>query len=124
MHIERHEGFDRIVYDFGGTYAPRWRVEYVAEAISRGDETAIRINGQSILQVYFFDTVSPAKSGVAEYSGPNPLSNPAAHSVAEVYLMPNYEGATQAFVGLRTNYPQFQVMTLIEPMRIAVDIYE
>ena len=91
MHIERHDGFDRIVYDFGGTYATPWRAEYVAEATQRGKETATRINGRSILQIYFFDTDSSAESGIAAYNEANPLSEPAAHSVVEVHLTPNYE---------------------------------
>ncbi|WP_226955497.1 MULTISPECIES: AMIN-like domain-containing (lipo)protein [Rhodococcus] len=124
MHIERHDGFDRIVYDFGGTYAPGWRAEYVAEATQRGQETATRLHGRSILQIYFFDTDSPAESGIAAYNGPNPLSDPAAYSVVEVHLTPNYERGTQSFVGLRTDYPQFQVTTLTEPTRIAVDIHD
>lgn len=124
MHIERHDGFDRIVYDFGGTYAPGWRAEYVAEATQRGQETATRLNGRSILQIYFFDTDSSAESGIAAYNGPNPLSDPAAYSVVEVHLTPNYERGTQSFVGLRTDYPQFQVTTLTEPTRIAVDIHD
>lgn len=124
VHIERHDGFDRIVYDFGGTYAPRWRAQYVAEATQRGQETATRIQGRSILQIYFFDTDSAAESGIAAYNGPNPLSDPAAYSVVEVHLTPNYERGTQSFVGLRTDYPQFQVATLTEPTRIAVDIHD
>ncbi|REE70902.1 hypothetical protein C8E05_0232 [Rhodococcus wratislaviensis] len=124
VHVERHDGFDRIVYDFGGTYAPGWRAEYVAEATQRGRETATRINGRSILQIYFFDTDSSAESGIAAYNGPNPLSDPAAYSVVEVHLTPNYERGTQSFVGLRTDYPQFQVTTLTEPTRIAVDIHD
>lgn len=124
MHIERHDGFDRLVYDFGGTYAPSWRAEYVAEATQRGRQTSLQINGRSILQIYFFNTASSAESSIPEYSGANPLSDPAAHGVVEVYLTPNFERATQSFVGLRADYPQFQVITLTEPMRIAVDIFD
>lgn len=124
MHVERHDGFDRIVYDFGGIDSPSWRAEYVAEATQRGKETATQIAGRSILQIHFFDTVPPAESGIAAYSGPNPLSDPAAHSVVEVHLTPNYEGATQSFVGLRADHPQFRVGILTEPIRIAVDVYD
>ena len=124
VHLERHDGFDRIVYDFGGTYAPPWHAEYVAEASQRGEQTSTRLAGRSILQIHFFDTVSAAESGIVEYSGPNPVSDPAAHSVVEVLLTPNFEGATQSFVGLRTEYPRFQVTTLTAPTRIAVDIFE
>ncbi|WP_237737204.1 MULTISPECIES: AMIN-like domain-containing (lipo)protein [Rhodococcus] len=98
--------------------------EYVSEATQRGQETAARIQGRSILQIYFFDTDSAAESGIAAYNGPDPLSDPAAYSVVEVHLTPNYERGTQSFVGLRTDYPQFQVTTLIEPTRIAVDIHD
>lgn len=124
VHIERHDGFDRIVYVFGGTYAPLWRAEYVAEATERGKQTSRRINGRSILQVSFLDTVSSAESGIAAYSGPNPLAEPTAHSVVEVYLTPSYERATQSFVGLRTEYPRFRVTPLPDPARIAVDIFD
>ena len=127
MHVERQDGFDRIVYDFGGTYSPGWRAEYVAEATERGQETATPINGRSILQIYFFDTVPPAESGIPGYHGPNPLSDPlsdpAAHSVVEVLLGQNFDRTTQSFVGLRTDHPQFQVTNLRDPARIAVDIY-
>ncbi|MFZ2172671.1 MAG: hypothetical protein WAW17_01285 [Rhodococcus sp. (in: high G+C Gram-positive bacteria)] len=125
MHFERQDGFDRIIYDFGGIYTPSWRAEYVAEATPRGQETSAPVNGQSILQIYFFDTVfmDQGENGNVGYSGPNPLSDPAAHSVAEVHLTPSYEETTQSFIGLRTDHPQYQVTRLTDPSRIAVDIY-
>ncbi|MFZ2175062.1 MAG: hypothetical protein WAW17_13735 [Rhodococcus sp. (in: high G+C Gram-positive bacteria)] len=123
MYVERHDGFDRIVYDFCGTYTPGWRAEYVAEATVRGQETSAPINGRSILQIYFFGTVSSADSGITGYSGPNPLSDPAAQNVVEVILAPSYMKTTQSFVGLRTDHPQFQVTNLRDPARIALDIY-
>lgn len=121
MHIEQHEEFVRVIYDFGGPFTPGWRAEYVAEATPRGQPTSTPIDGRSILQVYFFDTVGA--SGEAGYSGPNPLTAPATGTVTEVHLSPSYRGTTQSFIGIHADHPEFRVTRLTNPARIAVDIY-
>lgn len=124
MSVERHDGFDRVVYDFGGADAPRWRAEYVAEATERDKKTSTPIDGRTILQVHFYDTSPPADSGITEYDGPNPVIPADTRSVTEVYLTPSYEGATQSFIGLDAGYPHFTAATLRDPTRIVVDIHD
>ncbi|KAA0016305.1 AMIN-like domain-containing (lipo)protein [Antrihabitans cavernicola] len=123
MRIERHEGFDRVSYYFGGACCPGWRAEYVAEATERGRSTSTSMSGRSILQIYFYDTASALESGTIEYNGPNPLTDPAARNVVEVVLTPSFERTTQSFLGIRADHPNFLVNTRYDPARVVVDIY-
>ncbi|QHE72780.1 AMIN-like domain-containing (lipo)protein [Rhodococcus sp. WAY2] len=128
IRIERHEGYDRIIYGFGGTAVPSWRAEYLAEATPRGQPTALQVRGVSILQIYFFATSTATDTG--GYSGPTPLTDPYARAVTEVHLAPSYQShphsadlSTQTFIGTSSDRPPFKVEVLFDPLAMAVDIF-
>lgn len=126
IHIERHQGFDRVVFGFGGIGIPGWQADYVGQATPRGRPLALLVAGKSILRLSFY-SVAPWEAGLRGYDGPNPLGDPAAQQVGEVHLAPTYgEGAdriTEAFIGTRSAQPRFTVTRLSDPLRLAVDIY-
>ena len=45
MRIGRHDGFDRVVFEFGGTGTPGWDVRYVDAATSQGSGAPIDVDG-------------------------------------------------------------------------------
>ncbi|MBD0323269.1 MAG: hypothetical protein ICV72_07780 [Aldersonia sp.] len=122
LRIGRHTGYDRVVYEFGGSGVPGYRVGYVDQAVEDGSGDVIDIGGASILAVSISGTAYPFDSGVEPYAGTNPLTEPSAAVVQEVYLGAVYEGITQSYVGTRSTKPAFRVSTLSNPTRLVVDI--
>ena len=122
LRIGHHEGFDRVVYEFGGTGTPGWNVAYVDKAVQDASGKDITVAGSSILEVRITGSAYPFDSGVTEYSGPDPLTEPSATVVAEVQLATLFEGVTQSFIGVNGDRPAFTVTALSEPTRLVVDV--
>lgn len=120
--VGHHEGFDRVVYELGGTGTPGWEIEYVDRAVQDGSGTAIDVAGQSVLEVRITGSVYPFDSGVEPYSGPDPVVDPSAPAVAGVYRTIVFEGVTQSFVGVNGERPAFSVSALSNPTRLVIDI--
>jgi hypothetical protein len=122
LRIGRHDGYDRVVYEFGGEGTPGYRVGYVESAVQDGSGNPIEVPGESLLQVSITGTSYPFDSGVEAYAGTNPLAEPSAEVVNAVYLGAVYEGVTQSVIGVRDPEPAFRVSTLSNPPRLVVDI--
>jgi hypothetical protein len=122
LRVGRHDGFDRVVYELGGTGTPGWRVEYVPEAIDDGSGNVFEIAGDGTLQVMISGSGYPMDTGVAEYSGPNPLRVAETDEVEEVALRGVFEGYTQSFVGTDDSDDPFRVYALTDPTRVVVEV--
>ncbi|MGW0172366.1 AMIN-like domain-containing (lipo)protein [Rhodococcus sp. NPDC003322] len=120
LRIASHDGFDRVVYEFGGTGTPGWAVRYVDQAVQDGSGAAIEIPGRSILEVSLTGTGYPFDTGVEEYSGPNPQDG--AGAVTQVRIATVFEGVTQSFIGLSTPPRPVKVSLLSDPVRVVVDV--
>ncbi|WP_321575544.1 AMIN-like domain-containing (lipo)protein [Oerskovia douganii] len=121
VRVGRHDGFDRVVFELGGTGTPGWRVEYVPEAIEDGKGDVIDVDGDGTLQVMISGSGYPMDTGVAEYAGPNPLRVAETDEVEEVVLRGVFEGNTQAFIGTDEVSP-FRVYALTDPTRVVVEV--
>lgn len=124
LRIGHHPGFDRVVYEFGGEGSPGWRVAYVDQAIQDASGKVLDVPGTSILEVQITGSAYPFDSGVEEYSGPDPLTDPSATVVSEVQLATLFEGVTQSFIGIDAAEPPFSVTVLDNPTRLVIDIAE
>ncbi|ONM50771.1 hypothetical protein B0T44_09110 [Nocardia donostiensis] len=122
IRIGHHDGFDRVVYDLGGTGTPGWIVEYTDVAYQDGSGAPIEVAGQSILEVRITGSAYPFDSGVEEYAGPDPVVNPSAPGIAGVYRSLVFEGVTQSFIGVNADHPAFSVSTQSDPTRLVIDI--
>lgn len=122
IRIGRRDGYDRVVYEFGGKGSPGWKVAYVDEAVQDGSGNGLTVQGRSILEVRINGAAYPFDSGVTEYSGPDPLTEPSTTAVAEVHFGATFEGITQSFIGVNAERPQFAVSALSNPTRLVVDI--
>ncbi len=120
--VGHHEGFDRVVYELGGTGTPGWEVEYVDQAVQDGSGNAIDVAGQAVLEVRITGSVYPFDSGVEPYSGPDPVVDPSTPAIAGVYRTIVFEGVTQSFVGVNGERPAFSVSALSGPTRLVIDI--
>lgn len=121
VRVGRHDGFDRVVFELGGTGTPGWRVEYVPEAVEDGSGNVVHLDGDGTLQVMISGSGYPTDTGVAEYSGPNPVRVAETDEVEEVLLGSVFEGSTQAFVGTDEVSP-FRVYALTDPTRVVVEV--
>jgi hypothetical protein len=117
----RHDGFDRVVLEVGGTGTPGWDVRYVDVASSQGSGDAVDVAGDAVLQVTITGAGYPYDTGVEEWSGPDPLAGQGTENVTEVVFDATFEGTTVAFVGTRTQAP-FRVYALQDPTRVVVEV--
>jgi len=120
--LSRQDGFDRVVFEYTGTATPGWAVQYIDKAIQNGTGQALLVPGQSLLEVLIREAVSPFDAGAKAYPGPPIVRDPAAKAVLEVHYSTVLRGVTQAFIGLNSFQPDFNVTALSNPTRIVVDI--
>ena len=117
----RHDGFDRVVLEVGGTGTPGWDVRYVDVASSQGSGDEVAVAGDAVLQVTVTGAGYPYATGVEEWSGPDPLPGQGTENVTEVVFDATFEGTTVAFVGTRSEAP-FRVYALQDPARVVVEV--
>ncbi len=122
VRVGHHDGFDRVVFELGGTGTPGWRVEYVDQPIDDGKGDVVAVDGDAYLQVMISGSGYPMDTGVEEYAGPNPVRAGDDGEVEEVLLRGVFEGYTQAFVGVDDEQRPFRVFSLEDPTRVVVDV--
>jgi hypothetical protein len=120
IRIGRHDGFDRVVFDIGGTGTPGWDVRYVDSASSQGSGDEVAVDGDAVLQVTLTGAGYPYDTGVDEFSG-GPVSSGDTETVTEVVFDATFEGTTVAFVGTTAEAP-FRVYLLDNPTRVVVEV--
>jgi hypothetical protein len=121
--VGRHEGFDRVVFQFRGEGLPGYRIGYAAPPFAEdGSGNAVDVNGKAFVTV----RMEPASgfdlnSGEGElvYKGPKRL--PGAGSVVkEVVRTGDFEAVLSWAIGLEAKVP-FLVTTATSPARLIVD---
>jgi hypothetical protein len=115
------DGFDRVVFEVGGTGTPGWDVRYVDAAASQGSGKAIDVAGNAILQVSLTGAGYPYSTGVTEYSVAGPLTAGGTQVISEVVYDATFEGTAMAFVGTKTKAP-FRVYLLQNPTRVVLEV--
>lgn len=117
--VGAHDGFDRVVLTFSGDSAPGWAVSYVDRAVRDGSGAAVRLDGDTVLDVY----ASGVRTVMAKpYRGPRRIEPASGGGIAEVYVVGTFEGTTQVLVGLDGDRRPFRVFALTQPARLVVDI--
>jgi len=125
VRVARHEGFDRVVFEFDGP-VPGFDVEYIEPPITEdgsGDEVDVR--GDAFLQVRMEPASGFDLSGEGEqtYDGPTRLSGEDAGTsvIQEVVRTGDFEAVLAWVVGI-SDEVDFRVDTLEDPTRIVVDV--
>ena len=121
IRVARQDGFDRVVFEVGGTVTPGWDVRYVDVASSQGSGDAVDVAGDAVLQVSLTGAGYPYDTGVEEFSSSGPVSASGTDVVTEVVFDATYEGTTTAFVGTTRKAP-FRVYLLESPARVVVEV--
>jgi len=118
----RHDGYDRVVFRLDGTGTPGWIVRYVDGATDDPADTPLDIAGDGTLSVILLGFQLPTTTGVAEWSGPNPVRTPDYTVLREVNVRGQFEGQELAYLGLDTADHPFRVFALTDPTRVVVDV--
>lgn len=121
IRLGRQDGFDRVVFEVGGTGTPGWDVRYVDAASSQGSGKPVDVAGADVLQVSLTGAGYPYDTGVKEYQAGSPLTAAGTETVTEVVFDATYEGTTMAFVGTKARAP-FRAYLLQNPTRVVVEV--
>lgn len=116
-----HPGFDRVVFEVGGTGIPGWDVQYVQDPRSQGSGDPVAVDGAAVIRVMLTGAGLPTDTGVQEYPGPDPLSSGGTEVITEVVFDATFEGTTVAFVGTEERSP-FRVYLLQAPTRVVLEV--
>ena len=123
VRIAHHPGFDRVVFDLGGTGTPGWRVEYMARPRYDGSGTPVRLKGAVFLQVILRGMGFPDDIGIAPYGDSTTrLPGTGSRGIAEIVPGGVFEGDQQAFIGLTGAKRPFRAFALAHPARVVVDV--
>ena len=121
IRIGRHDGFDRVVFEVGGTGTPGWDVQYVDAATSQGSGDPVDVAGDAVLQVTLTGAGLPDATGVTEFSPSGPVTGAGTTNVTEAVFDATFEGTTVTFVGTHQRTP-FRVYLLQGPTRVVVEV--
>ena len=73
MRAARHDGYDRITFEFRGS-RPGYTVEYVPQVIQDGSGEPVSLLGQAFLHVVFMRAQAHDDHGAPTYSGPKVIT--------------------------------------------------
>ena len=115
----RHEGFDRVVFDFAATSRPGYRVEYVTPPIQQcGSGNQETVDGSAFIQVRM--TPAAAHDAGQPTFGTTELL-PGLPTLLEVQQTCDFEGTVTWVLGLSEEV-DFVVSLYPDPFRVVVDV--
>jgi hypothetical protein len=124
--VGRHEGFDRVVWEFAGGGAPGWSAEYVDNPSRDPSGEPVDLPGDATISVRITGVGIPGDvpvdAGVTPYGGTGPVTlDGAVVTAAEAGGV--FEGTVDGFVGVRDKVP-FRVYLLESPTRVVLEVRE
>lgn len=125
VRIGRHDGYDRVVWEFSTGDRPRVWVQYVDEATEPGSGRPVEVAGEATIQM----TASTATDYGAElyapsqqpYDGPERVEAADAERVTEAVSLGDFEATMEWAVGVDAMQP-FRVEVLEDPLRVVLDV--
>lgn len=122
VRVAPHEGYDRVVFEFGGDASgvPGYDVGYTRDPRQPGSGAQVPVRGTQALRVLLHGIGYPFDTGVQEPTRPPALPAGLA-AVTDVVLGSTYEGDYQAVVGTSGMLP-FRVTRLTAPARVVIDV--
>ena len=121
VRVGNHEGFDRVVVDLAGDGDPGWFVDYTATPMQADVGRALKVSGNTFLNINVDGTVYPSELGM-DKDVPVEKAAPTGN-IVDVVSAGTYEGRSQIVVGLRSEAP-YSVEVLEDPKRLVIDIVQ
>jgi hypothetical protein len=116
----RHEGYERVVFEFAGSGTPGWSVEYVDTPSSQGSGDTVDVPGDAVLQVTAQGVSYPYETGATELPA-GPVAVSGTDVVQSVVYDTTFEGTAVAWIGTTAEAP-FRVYALTGPSRLVVEV--
>jgi hypothetical protein len=123
----RHAGYDRLVFEFGGSTPPAHRIRYVGAVHADPSDRPVPLLGRAFLQVTVQDATldtaprEPDPSKARRYTGPRRIT-PRLPLLREVAVAGDFEGVVTFGVGL--DHPAgITISTLTTPARLVIDFW-
>ena len=125
VRTSRHPGYDRVVFDLGGTGTPGWRVGYTSHPTADGSGEPVTLKGTVFLRVILRGLGLPYDTGIQPFGDDTTrLPGTGTRAVAEIAPGGVFEGDQQAFIGLTGTKRPFRVVALTNPARVVVDVID
>lgn len=125
LRIGRHDGFDRVVWEFAGGGTPGWRVQYTDDPSEQGSGRPVDLPGSATLEVVITGNGLPGDvpvpTGVEYYDGAAVRAARSTELVTQVRAGGVFEGILQSFVGVSDGVP-FRVYSLSNPTRVVLEV--
>lgn len=125
VRIARHDGYDRVVWEFSAGDRPRLWVEYVDEATEPGSGREVEVAGEATLHMaastatdYGADLYAPDHE---PYDGPDRVEGADTERVTETVSLGDFEATMEWAVGVDAEQP-FRVEVLQDPLRVVLDV--
>lgn len=123
----RHDGFERVVFEFDGDAAPSYRVGYVDPPIRQaGSGNVIEVAGSAYLEVQLQPASGVDLSGPEfreTYLGPDRVELSAQGPARELVLTGDYEANMGWVLGTERRAP-FAMAFLQDPLRLVLDVLD
>jgi hypothetical protein len=124
IRVARHEGYDRVVFEFRGNVLPGHDVRYIVRPVRQdASGKAVAVNGAYVLRVRMspaFDADQSKPGAPRTYTGPVRIS-PRMPEVAQLTRTGGFEDVLTWVIGVRDRV-DFRVLTLDNPARIVIDL--
>lgn len=116
----RHDGFDRIVLDFGADPVPGYHLEYIDRPVRQcGSGDPVPLAGDAWLQIRTEPAYAHTPEGAPTIA--DRARRPGHPNVLELRLTCDFEAQVEWVAGVA--YPgQYRVFTLRDPARLVVDV--
>ena len=118
VRVGRHRGFDRVVFDFGGSKPSFQSVRYVRRLVQDGSGAPVPVAGRAVLEVVIM-TTGHTESGSPTF--PTPPSVRGFKALRQIAFAGDFEGNVTFGVGVR-HRAGFRVFELSGPDRLVVDV--
>lgn len=116
----RHEGFDRVVFEFDGEALPGYHLEYVDDPVREcGSGDVVSVAGDSWLEVRFIPSQAHTDSGEPTVKeSERHVDHP---NLKEIELTCDFEAHVTWVLGL-SSPNRYRVLELAKPTRLVVDV--
>lgn len=124
VRVARHDGADRVVFEFRGDGTPGASVRYLeGPVIEDGSGDEVEVGGEATLEVRLEPAsgVDLGSDGGPTYTGPDRFRPSGTAGIVELVRTGDFEAVLTWAVGLEARVP-FRVTTLSDPPRVVVDL--